>query len=383
LLPIVSQLWDTTGTQLFQLVAQTDRLTRLQSLYYALVGSVDALLNITTEADLWPRFCETLTHETPFNAVWLGQPGPDGRFRVVGRGGAKTAQIDEQPPILSESAYASLVVQAWRRRSAVWTNDTLSEESLRPWHASFARNAWHSLFAVPVDRNDAPWGVLAFASDQRQIFDTETVDLCRRISLLARHGIDAWDVRQAVHVHVQEEARLARTDALTQLPNRLGMQEALAHALERDQPFVLALMDLDDFKQINDQWGHPIGDEVLQAVASRLRRAVRQEDVVCRMGGDEFVLLLPMAGGRAESPQLEGVLHRVDRVMRSPLRQAIGEVAQLPAMTMGIAWYPDHARTASELLRLADKAMYDAKSQKGTRPQWWSVVDVDRGHPSR
>lgn len=376
MLESLSQLWDTTGTQLFHLVAQADRWARLHSLYRALVGSVDALLNITTESSLWLKFCENLTDGTPFNAVWLGQPGPDGRFRVVGRGGPNIAQIDEARPILSESSQASLVVQAWRSRSAIWTNDTMHNEQLAPWHASFARNAWYSLLAVPVDRNQAPWAVLAFSSDQPHIFDTNTVDLCRRISLLASHGIDAWDVRQSLHAQQQEQARLARTDALTRLPNRLGMEEYLARALAQDHPFILALVDLDDFKLINDQWGHHLGDRVLQAVAVRLRRAARQEDFVCRMGGDEFVLIVHFDGARSAWPrQRDGLVHRLARVMKVPLRHPIGDASMLPQMTMGMAWYPQHARTASELLRLADKAMYDAKRNKRDRTQWWHMAD--------
>ncbi len=375
MLRLLSNLWDTTGTQLFHLVAQLDRLARLQSLYQALAGSVDALLNATTEGVLWQEFCENLTHETPFNAVWIGHPKSDGVFQVLGRGGPQIAQIDEERPVLSENPQASVVVQAWRRRSAVWTNDTLADWQLEPWHESFARNQWHSLLAIPVNRNGNPWSVLAFASNFSQIFDTDTVDLCRRLSLLASHGIDAWDLHQSLHHQQREQAKLARTDALTQLPNRLGLDEYLKTALAGGAPFALALLDLDDFKLINDQWGHDVGDQVLQAVARRLRRAVRREDFVSRFGGDEFVLIVPLDKRRSTRPhQIDGLVQRLIRVMSEPLRQTVGTGSYSPRMTMGVAWYPYHGRTASELLRLADKAMYYAKRNKTDRTQWWRIA---------
>jgi diguanylate cyclase (GGDEF)-like protein/putative nucleotidyltransferase with HDIG domain len=153
-------------------------------------------------------------------------------------------------------------------------------------------------------------------------------------------------------VHRELKAmRLALTDPLTGLGNHRHFYEQLereALAADNAHPLSLCLLDVDDFKQINDLYGHPVGDQALVRVADRLR----QDGEAFRIGGDEFALLLPGKTAREAIEIAEGVIGRVS------------ETAQLSA---GIVTYPDHGVERSELMRVADSALYLAKEHGKNR----------------
>jgi diguanylate cyclase (GGDEF)-like protein len=153
----------------------------------------------------------------------------------------------------------------------------------------------------------------------------------------------------------------ANHDALTQLPNRVYFHERLQQALTRpaDRPVAVALIDLDDFKEVNDTLGHEVGDLLLIAVAQRLDACVRIEDTVARLGGDEFVVVLD----DADPPAAALAAERMIEALRQPV---VADGHELPIRaSIGIA----DGRTGDEaslLLRQADIAMYAAKNLPGT-----------------
>lgn len=151
----------------------------------------------------------------------------------------------------------------------------------------------------------------------------------------------------------------AEHDTLTGLPNAVRLQQELDSALaraDRDGGRVAVLyLDLDGFKQINDTFGHDVGDAVLVAVAQRLSAVRRSGELLARVGGDELVMLAESFPPGFESRIAERVLSALD----APL-QAAGRTLQL-GLSIGVAVYPDHASDAEGLLRVADEAMYAAK----------------------
>ncbi len=154
---------------------------------------------------------------------------------------------------------------------------------------------------------------------------------------------------------------LAVHDALTGLPNRVRFTERLAGALtllgERVGLVAVCWVDLDGFKELNDQFGHEAGDVVLRVVAQRLQAGVRNHDLVARMGGDEFALLLTAL--RAEH-EAEPALRRMLASIAEPIRLPDGDHASVTA-SIGIAFAPLHGRQAEALMRLAETAMTMAK----------------------
>jgi diguanylate cyclase (GGDEF)-like protein len=151
-------------------------------------------------------------------------------------------------------------------------------------------------------------------------------------------------------------------DSLTGLPNRALFLDRLTHALTRTRrgtvPLAVLFLDLDDFKAVNDSLGHAAGDELLVAVAGRIRMSVRDSDTAARMGGDEFAILLE------EAPSIEIARQAAQRVLdtlRLPIRLLDQDVAV--RASAGIAMYSSPEQSADELLRNADISMYSAKAQ--------------------
>ncbi len=157
--------------------------------------------------------------------------------------------------------------------------------------------------------------------------------------------------------------RLAHYDPLTDLPNRRLLQLRLEHAIERGRRHgkrvAVLYIDLDGFKTVNDSLGHPAGDELLLAVARRLRSRMREEDTLGRLGGDEFLVVLESLN---EAGEAAVVARDLLRAVAEPLRLSGGQEALVTA-SAGISIHPDNGNgSAVELLRDADAAMYRAKS---------------------
>lgn len=155
---------------------------------------------------------------------------------------------------------------------------------------------------------------------------------------------------------------LAHHDPLTKLPNRLlfsaRLEHALQHAHRQNELVAVMFLDLDNFKQINDGLGHPVGDKVLQKVARRLSAIMRDEDTVARMGGDEFALVL---GDISDSMGASQVASKVLSVFEAPLE--IDHHRLYVTSTLGISLYPSDGENVATLLKNAHTAMYHAKEE--------------------
>ncbi|MEU4425351.1 bifunctional diguanylate cyclase/phosphodiesterase [Actinoplanes sp. NPDC024001] len=156
-------------------------------------------------------------------------------------------------------------------------------------------------------------------------------------------------------------------DALTGIGNRSAYAEEISARLAGGEPFVVALLDLDDFKVINDRYGHNTGDALLQTISRRLRERLRAEDTVARLGGDEFTLLLP----GLSADETEALLRELLAEVQCPV--LVGGHEMVPRISVGVtASSPDD--TAGELLRRADVAMYAAKRNGGGRWTWFDPI---------
>jgi diguanylate cyclase (GGDEF)-like protein len=156
----------------------------------------------------------------------------------------------------------------------------------------------------------------------------------------------------------------ANNDPLTGLPNRRATEETIkrmvAQANRVGTPLSLGMLDLDHFKQINDTYGHDVGDDVLAAAAVAIRHKLRATDFVGRFGGEELVVLLPETGREDARSVFEAVRHAVEKAIVSGVDRPI-------TVSIGVAVIPDDASDSSTLLRIADRLMYSAKANGRNR----------------
>jgi diguanylate cyclase (GGDEF)-like protein/PAS domain S-box-containing protein len=171
--------------------------------------------------------------------------------------------------------------------------------------------------------------------------------------------LDVTDARR-------EQARLrlaSQTDALTQLLNRTGFEEAARRALTEDQRLALLYLDLDKFKPVNDRYGHPTGDALLKAVALRLRHALRPGDLVARLGGDEFAVLLP---GLHDARDAATVSDKLLNALSTPYH--IGELELEIGVSIGYCVAESGTADLERLVAQADAHLYEAK--RAGRGRW-------------
>jgi two-component system, sensor histidine kinase LadS len=178
-----------------------------------------------------------------------------------------------------------------------------------------------------------------------------------------------------LEAQAKELTSLSRTDALTQVPNRLSFQECLTRAWTESQgsnkTLAVAMVDLDHFKRINDRWGHPFGDRCLQAAAKAIRASVHKpSDVVARYGGEEFVILLPDTDLRGAMIVAQRVL---DHILETSLEEG-DETIQL-SCSIGVAsCRPSPREGADQLVQDADQALYAAKHRGRGRVEGHGLV---------
>jgi len=198
----------------------------------------------------------------------------------------------------------------------------------------------HEIVGLPVNRKDEI-GVLARSFSQMH-------DQIKQQLAALKDGQDNLE-------------HLALHDMLTGLPNRRLFQERMEQAVERGrrsgEGFALLFIDLDNFKDINDQWGHEAGDAALKEIAQRLAAATRKVDTVARLGGDEFVVLL---NNPADRGQIASIARQLLDCMRSPI--PFGPLSMRVSFSIGIAQHPEDGDTASGIVSSADHAMYLAKT---------------------
>ena len=191
--------------------------------------------------------------------------------------------------------------------------------------------------------------------------------LLQHVEIIANIGLASLAVMIFAHIYersrILNEQRLteqATTDALTGLPNRLKLAEVFererAHALRHDAPLALVFIDIDHFKQINDRFGHDVGDRALAHFATVLAQHLRSNDLFCRLGGEEFAVLLPGSTAAQAYAIANGLRERLAAL---PLT-AEGDVLHM-TLSAGVSSYGTDGQSLNELMLVADRRTYAAK----------------------
>lgn len=221
---------------------------------------------------------------------------------------------------------------------------------------ALARDPEDVVLVVPAKVNESDWGLLTFVGPLQTGVENGRESPYQCTALLTV----ALDLR-----HKEEQLRRAALhDPLTGLPNRALFTEQLQRSVARAQHhthyhFGVLFLDLDGFKEVNDSLGHAVGDEVLVAVAARISRAVRANDLAARLGGDEFVVLLD---GMSSTADATLVAERLSRALLEPLD--VGGTTVQVGVSVGIATSERVPGSADDVMRDADAAMYRVKQAR-------------------
>jgi diguanylate cyclase (GGDEF)-like protein len=212
-----------------------------------------------------------------------------------------------------------------------------------------------SLACVPLAYRDERIGVLTITSPRAGAFNQDDVELLGFIATTMAMDIDNARLR-----------RLSITDPLTEAYNREFLQQrlplAVEHADRRGEPLAVAMIDIDHFKDVNDQHGHAVGDRVLAEVAQRLRAAIRSGDLLVRYGGEEFLVLLP----GSDAAKAAEIAERMRLKMDSDPIATDGARIDV-RISVGVAELRRGSDTGEQLVRRADTALYAAKGRGRNR----------------
>lgn len=209
---------------------------------------------------------------------------------------------------------------------------------------------------LPLSQDGVVWGVLSMgkAVDQKNYTDVE-LSLLELLASQLSSSVMRQNMSDKIHFQ-------AFHDSLTKLPNRLKFENTLSElvsAAESEQEdFALLFLDLDGFKSVNDNQGHTIGDELLQSVAQRLTGCLHERDLLARMGGDEFAVLLR---GVKSQESARSIALRLSNAIDQKF--SVGKYKLKIGVSIGISFFPENGKTVDDLLRNADFAMYEAKAQ--------------------
>ena len=248
-----------------------------------------------------------------------------------------------------------------------------------PHDAMICEAGMASYVGIPLfDSQQKPLGLL-FAMFRKPITNVEFNESVMRIF--------AARTESEIERNQTEERikHMAYYDSLTQLPNRAFLQDrlqlAIAHAQRKQTRLAVVLMDLDNFKKINDSLGHPVGDALLVEVASRLQQCIRKEDTVARLGGDEFVILQAGFDSRESAiNHITSMTEKLHRLLKE--HYSVTEHMLMVTCSCGIAIYPEDGDSAEQLIKHADTALYKAKASGRDNFQFFSsemnVAAVER-----
>lgn len=352
------------------------RLERVHALYEALLAEGELSLTARDEDGLLREACRGLVASGLFGAAWIARPvflaGELQRLRCLAVSGVgNTALLDlhlDMPQMGRDTPCAGQ--RAWRAGAVEADENWLQGFHKSSLHRLYRQADWHSLVAFPIMRGGKPWALCELVAGRATELDSSVTRFLARVGGLIGHALDEMDLKLRLEEARRDALHLAHHDVLTGLPNRLALESHLQRALARtdrgEDLLAVGLLDLDDFKLVNDNFGHSAGDGLLRTVAARLTGVIRETDYIARLGGDEFAIVLE----RIESwDALESTLRRIREAIEAPVRLGDGGETSVRA-SLGYTVYPLDEGEGETLLRHADLALYQVKADKLRRAVW-------------
>lgn len=337
-------------------------------------GQVARTLEVDSVVDVVLREARAATGAARAEVVLLGRRAGEGLLRVVSDdSGAEAIAAASVDP-------ADLVWALAVARDSAFVLTAANDRSRLGAH--LAERGIDSGVVAPLHGDDGISGMLLVANRPQgaRPFDADDVELLETLAAHASVSLENGRLIDALRREAAEKEHQSLHDPLTGLANRVQFVTEIDGALDRrpDGAIIgVLLVDLDEFKAINDTYGHHDGDDALRQVAARLRSAVRPDDVIARLGGDEFAVLLRQVPDEDAAVERAWALHTA---ICAPMKIDAAQV--VVGASIGIALAPTHSCDSTALLRQADAAMYVAKTER-TGCQVFADTDAATAQLSR
>jgi diguanylate cyclase (GGDEF)-like protein len=329
----------------------TSRLERMQAVR---LGIASAIVRNADQHKLLETACRIAVELGAFRMAWVGCVSPEALTLVpVACSGHDDGYLQRATAVRVREAECKGKGESMKRYGSVVVNDIRNERSFILKDEALARG-YRSMIALPLIVEHRVMAIFKIYASEPRYFGNEARTVLADV---------AADLSYALEQQVRQErlSRLAYRDALTGLANRRLLMEQLNQELARahrlDTRVAVVFIDIDDFKMVNDTYGHSVGDRLLIEMSSRMVSCTREGDIVARLGGDEFVMVLPLERGRETvAPIIERTIESISR----PLR--VEHQRLKVTCSVGVAVFPQDGVDYASLLKAADAAMYDAKT---------------------
>ncbi len=327
-----------------------------------------SIVGARNRQNLLARMCETITADGHFALAWIGIADPGGgEVRVEAASGEATeylahlrVSIDPESPYGQGPTGRALRAEGTQIISDLWHSTTFA-----PWVEYAQPLGLRSCIAARFQDTDGTAGALSVYSTEFNAFDHPEIQelMAEMVSSITFALAHLALVNQEATAE-QKVRYLAYHDPLTGLPNRLLLEDRLHQLLEAGRryhrSFAVCVIDLDEFKTINDSHGHHLGDRVLRQVTERLSASLRAVDTMARFGGDEFVVLVDAVG---DEVHLTVTLTRLIELTQQPI--TVDDQQFHLSASIGAALFPSDGQEPELLVSRADRAMYAAKAAGG------------------
>ncbi len=344
------------------------KLRRQSQLYSALSLCNEAIVRCSSEAELFPKICQDVVHFGGMKMAWIGMADPMSELiKPVASFGVGIAYLEgiEISHEADQPSGQGPTGTAFRENRPVWCQDFKNNPLTLPWHEHAAQYSWGASAALPLQRRGVVVGAFTVYAVEKNAFDASTQHLLTEMAGDISFALDRYASENERKANEARIHFLANFDTLTGLPNRSQLDEHLRYALSlakrSNGHLAMMFIDIDNFKDINDSLGHGIGDTLLIELARRMKSLLREEDTASRLGGDEFILLLPGSNANGAIQVAQKLL----QTLSQPYRQEPYDL--VVTASIGIALYPEDGTDMDTLSKNADIAMYRAKRQGRNR----------------
>lgn len=343
--------------------------------FQAISNCNQVLVRAVDEQELLNDICRIICDEAGYRMAWVGYPENDTAktIRPMAWAGVDEGYLAQARITWADTERGRGPCGIATRNGEIVSIDDIAEApSTIPWRDAALQRGYRSIIALPLkDERDQVLGVLTIYSTEVNAFPAAEERLLNELADDLAFGITTLRKRKEHERAEAEIEYLAYHDPLTQLPNRRlllnRLDRALAASIRHSSLGALLFIDLDNFKILNDTRGHIVGDRLLVEVAQRLADCIGKEDVLARVGGDEFMILLSDLGRNTPeaTEQSRLVAEKILRELDRPYR--IAEYEHHNTLSVGISLFCGRKNSLEEIMKQADIAMYQAKTDGRNR----------------